>query len=47
VRAVVRAAPVNYLDGTPLLNMYYRAMGAKIGRGVFLRKPRSGGLRTS
>jgi non-ribosomal peptide synthetase-like protein len=37
VRAVVRAAPVNYLDGTPLLNLYYRAMGAKIGRDVFLR----------
>ncbi len=37
VRAVVRAAPVNYLDGTPLLNAYYRAMGAKIGRDVFLR----------
>ena len=37
VRGVVRAAPVNYLDGTPLLNLYYRAMGAKIGRDVFLR----------
>ncbi|HEX4046893.1 MAG TPA: amino acid adenylation domain-containing protein, partial [Elusimicrobiota bacterium] len=35
-RAIVRAAPVRYLDGTPLLNLYYRAMGARIGSGVFL-----------
>ncbi len=37
VRAIVRAAPVSYLEGTPLLNLYYRAMGAKIGRNVFLQ----------
>ncbi len=36
VRALVRAAPVPYLDGTPLLNAYYRLMGAKIGRNVFI-----------
>jgi non-ribosomal peptide synthetase-like protein len=36
VRAVVRAAPVQYLDGTPLLNLYYRLMGARIGPDVFI-----------
>jgi non-ribosomal peptide synthetase-like protein len=36
VRAVVRAAPVHYLDGTPFLNLYYRLMGAKIGRDVYI-----------
>ncbi len=36
VRAVMRAAPVSYLDGTPLLNAYYRLMGAKIGKDVFI-----------
>jgi len=36
VRSVVRAAPVHYLDGTPLLNLYYRLMGARIGRDVFI-----------
>jgi len=34
VRSVVRTAPVHYLDGTPLLNLYYRLMGARIGRNV-------------
>jgi non-ribosomal peptide synthetase-like protein len=36
VRALVRAAPVPYLDGTPLINAYYRMMGAKIGKNVFI-----------
>ncbi len=36
VRALIRAAPVHYLDGTPLLNLYYRLMGAQIGRDVFI-----------
>jgi len=35
-RAVMRVAPLDYLDGTPFLNVYYRLMGAKIGRDVFL-----------
>lgn len=34
VRSVVRAAPIHYLDGTPFLNLYYRLMGARIGRDV-------------
>ena len=36
VRSLVRAAPVRYLAGTPLLNLYYRLMGARIGRDVFI-----------
>jgi len=36
VRSVVRAVPVQYLNGTPLLNLYYRLMGARIGRNVFI-----------
>ena len=36
VRAVVRAVPVQYLAGTPFLNLYYRLMGARIGKDVFL-----------
>ena len=36
VRAVVRAAPVHYLDGTPFLNLYYNLMGARIGRDVYI-----------
>ena len=35
VRAVGRAAPLHFLEGTPLLNIYYRMMGARIGRGVY------------
>ena len=30
------AVPVSYLAGTPLLNIYLRLMGARIGRNVFL-----------
>lgn len=36
VREVIRATPIHYLDGTPLLNLYYRLMGARIGRNVFI-----------
>lgn len=36
VRAVIRATQAHYLDGTPLINIYYRLMGAKIGKDVFL-----------
>ena len=36
VRAVMRAAPVRYLSGTPFLAMYYRLMGARIGKNVVL-----------
>ena len=35
-RAVMRAAPVRHLTGTPFLPLYYRLMGARIGRNVFL-----------
>ena len=36
VRALVRAAPIPYLAGTPLINIYYRLMGARIGSDVFI-----------
>jgi non-ribosomal peptide synthetase-like protein len=36
VTAIQSAVPIAYLDGTPLLNIYYRLMGAKIGRNVYL-----------
>ena len=36
VRAVVRASPLHYLEGSPYLNLYYRLMGARIGRNVFI-----------
>ncbi len=36
VRSIVRAVPVHYLDGTPYLNVYYRLMGARIGKHVFI-----------
>jgi non-ribosomal peptide synthetase-like protein len=36
VRAVFSAIPTGYLSGTPLLNWYYRLLGAKIGRGAYL-----------
>jgi non-ribosomal peptide synthetase-like protein len=29
--------PIHYLGGSPLLAVYYRLLGARIGRGVFLR----------
>jgi non-ribosomal peptide synthetase-like protein len=36
VTAIESAVPLAYLTGTPLLNIYYRLMGAKIGRNVYL-----------
>ena len=36
VRTLLRTLPVNQMAGTPLLNFYYRFMGAKIGEGVYL-----------
>ena len=36
VNAVQGIVPINYLAGTPLLNWLYRALGARIGRGVYL-----------
>jgi non-ribosomal peptide synthetase-like protein len=49
VRAVSHAAPLRYLAGTPLLNVYYRLMGARIGRDVYFGangSRRSNGLST-
>ncbi len=36
VTTIEAAVPVGYLAGTPLLNIYLRLMGAKIGRNVHL-----------
>ncbi len=36
VRSIVRAAPLQYLSGTPFINIYYRLMGARIGHEVFI-----------
>lgn len=36
VRALISAIPTGYLAGTPLLNLYYRLLGAKIGSRVYL-----------
>ncbi|HVW38358.1 MAG TPA: amino acid adenylation domain-containing protein, partial [Pirellulales bacterium] len=36
VNSIVGSIPVNYLAGTPLLNWFFRAMGAKIGPNVHL-----------
>ncbi len=36
MRAVTRATQAHYLDGTPIINIYYRLMGAKIGKDVFV-----------
>jgi non-ribosomal peptide synthetase-like protein len=36
VTAIQSAVPIAYLTGTPLLNIYFRLMGAKIGRNVYL-----------
>jgi len=37
VTSIEAAVPVSYLSGTPLLSLYLRWMGAKIGRNVFLQ----------
>jgi len=36
VRQLTRAVAIKYLAGTPLLSLYYRLLGARIGRDVFL-----------
>ncbi len=36
VKSIVAIVPVSYMAGTPLLNWYYRLMGAKIGANVHL-----------
>jgi non-ribosomal peptide synthetase-like protein len=36
VRSLLSAIPTGYLAGTPLLNWYYRLLGAKIGKDVYL-----------
>ena len=45
VTAIQSAVPVAYLTGTPLLNIYFRLMGAKIGRNVYPRHGRFRHLR--
>ncbi len=35
-RRILDAAPTHYLAGTPLINLYFRLLGARIGREVFL-----------
>src|SRR5262249_50639911 len=36
VRSILAAAPRWFLVGTPLLNLYYRLLGARIGKNVYL-----------
>src|SRR5258708_24151007 len=36
VTTIEGAVPVGYLEGTPLLNIYLRLMGARVGGNVFL-----------
>jgi len=36
VRQLTRAVAIKYLAGTPLLSLYYRLLGARIGRDVFM-----------
>ena len=36
VTTIEAAVPIGYMTGTPLLNIYFRLMGAKIGRNVHL-----------
>ncbi len=36
VQSVINSVPLDYLEGTPLLPMIYRLLGAKIGSGVYL-----------
>ena len=39
VNTIQSAIPVHYLAGTPWLNVYFRLMGARIGRDVHLASP--------
>ena len=36
VRQLIRSLPIQFFVGSPLLNYYYRLMGADIGRGVYI-----------
>jgi non-ribosomal peptide synthetase-like protein len=36
VKRFLAIIPIQFLAGTPMLRLYYRLLGAKIGRGVFL-----------
>src|SRR3569623_1437756 len=36
VNSLLSSIPIDYLGGTPLLGLYYRLMGARIGRNVHL-----------
>jgi non-ribosomal peptide synthetase-like protein len=36
VKAITASIPIDYLAGTPLLSLFYRSMGAKIGKNVHL-----------
>lgn len=36
VKAITSSIPIDYLAGTPLLSLFYRLMGAKIGKNVHL-----------
>ena len=37
VRRVLATVPVNFLAGTPMLNLYFRLLGARIGANAFIR----------
>lgn len=39
VRQVLSVVPTQYLSGTPMMGIYYRLLGARIGRGVYLGLP--------
>jgi non-ribosomal peptide synthetase-like protein len=36
VNRILSIAPIDYLNGTPLLYLYYRALGTRIGRNVYI-----------
>ncbi len=38
VKSLLHITPIDFLSGTPLLNVYYRLLGAKIGTNVHLNK---------
>ncbi len=40
VQAVVASVPANYLIGTPLMPLFYRLLGARIGRDVYIATDR-------
>ncbi len=44
VDRVLAMAPTGFLAGTPLLNAYYRLLGARIGRNVFLGSDNMGAI---